>query len=130
MPIGLKRGLFFGERVEKAGIHTEPAVAGSWNRLVLSGLRGTFLCWWTIWYLSTNYSLHIFNFEQAPNLTCKIPKSASPGAYILQRPFLWGLIYGGEICPSKSAGLTLRGREIYVSKSIGLAYNWREILCQ
>ena len=89
MPIGLKRGLFFGERVEKAGIHTEPAVAGSWNRLVLSGLRGTFLCWWTIWYLSTNYSLHIFNFEQAPNLTCKIPKSVSPGAYIFQRPF-WG----------------------------------------
>ena len=46
---------------------------------------------------------------------------------------LWGgggLIYGGEICASKSAGLILSGREIYVSKSIGLAYNWREILCQ
>ena len=84
------RWLFFWEKGRK-GRYTH-WLAGSW---VLSGLRGTLLCWWTIWYLSTNYSLHIFNFEQAPNLTCKIPKSASPGAYILHRPF-WGGLYTEE----------------------------------
>ena len=41
----------------------------------------------------------------------KIPK-ISPGAYIFQSPFLRGLfleelIYGGEICVSKSIGLAL-----------------------
>ena len=42
---------------------------------------------------------------------CKIPQ-ISPGAYIFQRPFLRGLIFGGaylrrEICVSKSIGLAL-----------------------
>ena len=42
----------------------------------------------------------------------KIPKK-SPGAYIFQRPFLRGLIFGRaylrrEICVSKSIGLTLQ----------------------
>ena len=41
----------------------------------------------------------------------KIPK-ISPGAYIFQRPFFEGLIFGGaylrrEICVSKSIGLAL-----------------------
>ena len=55
---------------------------------------------------------------------------SKPRDLYFSKALLGGLIYGGEICVSKSAGLILRRREIYVSKSIGLAYNWREILCQ
>ena len=45
----------------------------------------------------------------------KIPK-ISPGAYIFQRPFLWGLFLEGLIF-----GGAYLWREICVSKSIGLA---------
>ena len=47
---------------------------------------------------------------------CKISK-ISPGAYIFQRSFFEGLIFGGAYVR----------REICVSKSIGLAYRWKEI---
>ena len=45
----------------------------------------------------TNYCIlfMLLNFEQAPNLTCKIPKTVSPGADIFQRPF-WGALYKEE----------------------------------
>ena len=46
----------------------------------------------------------------------KIPK-ISPGAYIFQRSFLEGLIFGGAYVR----------REICVKKSIMLAYSWKEI---
>ena len=45
-------------------------------------------------------------------------RKISPGAYIFQRPFFEGLIFGGayvrrEICVSKSIGLACIGKEIY-----------------
>ena len=50
-------------------------------------------------------------FSQVDTRYRKIPK-ISPGAYIFQRPFFEGLIFGGaylwrEICVSKSIGLAL-----------------------
>ena len=53
----------------------------------------------------------------------KIPK-ISPGAYIIQRPFLSGLFLEGPIFGG--ACKITRG-EICVSKSIGLAHSWKEI---
>ena len=59
---------------------------------------------------------HCTHMAAQPNITYrKIPK-ISPGAYIFQRAFLRGLIFGG---------VYLR-REICFSKSIGLAFNgWK-----
>ena len=56
-------------------------------------------------------------FSQVDTRYRKIPK-ISPGAYIFQRPFFEGLIFGGayvrrEICVSKSIGLACSGKEIY-----------------
>ena len=47
---------------------------------------------------------------------CKIFPKISPGDYILQRPFFWGLFLEGLLF-----GRAYLRREICVSKSIGLA---------
>ena len=66
----------------------------------------------------------------------KIPK-ISPGAYIFQRPFFEGLIFGGaylrrEICVSKSIGLSFSGflRYDFGGLIFGGAYTWRGLFSE